>query len=135
MNEAINKFLNSNNEIIPKQLLDVVNYINENITKPLNIEELSKITIWGKTHFSREFKYYFNMTVYQYILEKRVELAKEMLISDNVYISEVYYKCGFQSYTNFFHAFRKYTSMTPQKFIIFNRSNLYKLKNNFSQTS
>lgn len=130
MKESINTILNSNNERIPKQLLDVLNYINENISKPLKIEDLSNITIWKKDHFSRVFKSYFNMTVYQYILEKRVELAKEMLISNDVYISDIYSKCGFQSYSNFFHAFRKYTSMTPQKFIIYNRSNLHKIKNN-----
>jgi AraC-like DNA-binding protein len=130
MKESINTILNSNNERIPKQLLDVLNYINENISKPLKIEDLSNITIWKKDHFSRVFKSYFNMTVYQYILEKRVELAKEMLISNDVYISDIYSKCGFQSYSNFFHAFRKYTSMTPQKFIIYNKSNLYKIKNN-----
>lgn len=128
MNKAKNTILNSNNLNIPKQLLDVLNYINENISRPLKIEDLSNITMWKKDHFSRVFKSYFNMTVYQYILEKRVELAKEMLISNDVYISEIYSKCGFQSYSNFFHAFRKYTLMTPQKFIIYNRSNLHKIR-------
>lgn len=113
---------------IPKQLLDVVKYINDNITQPIRIEELSEITIWGKTHFSRVFKIYFNMTVYQFILEKRVELSKELLVNEDLYISEVYFKCGFQTYSNFFHAFKKYTTMSPQEYIFFNKSNIKKVK-------
>lgn len=121
--------MKNHNYTIPRQLIDVVNYIDENITEPIRIEELSEITIWGKTHLSRLFKKYFNLTVYQYILEKRIELGKELLIKEDIYVSEVYFKCGFQSYSNFFHAFKKYTSMSPQQFIFFYRSKINKNSN------
>lgn len=113
---------------IPVQLLDVVNHIDENIDKPLRIEELSTLTIWGKTHFSRIFKHFYHKTTYQYILEKKIEYAKEMLINSDIYISELHIKCGFESYSNFFTAFKKFTSMTPQAYRFYNKPYLKKAK-------
>ena len=115
-------------KIIPLQLLYIVDYVNENIDKHIKIEELSSMTSWGKTHFSRIFKLYYNTTIYQYILEKRIEYAKEMLINSDIYISELHFKCGFESYSNFFTAFKKFTLMTPQSYRFFYRLNIPSIK-------
>lgn len=113
---------------IPIQLLDVVHHIDENICKPIRIEDLSSMTCWGKTHFSRIFKMFYNKTIYQFILEKKIDYAKEMLINTDVYISELHYKCGFESYSNFFHAFKKFTGMTPQEYRFYYKPLLKKVK-------
>jgi AraC-like DNA-binding protein len=113
---------------IPVQLLDVVHHIEENIDKPIHIEELSSLTSWGITHFSRIFKLFYHKTIYQYILEKKIEYAKEMLVNSDIYISELHFKCGFESYSNFFHAFKKFTTMTPQEYRFYYKPYLKKVK-------
>lgn len=113
---------------IPVQLLDVISHIEENIEKPLYIDDLSSMTSWGKTHFSRIFKTFYHKTIYQYILEKKIEYAKEMILNSDLYISELHNKCGFESYSNFFHAFKKFTSMTPQEFRFYFKPHLKKTK-------
>lgn len=101
---------------IPVQLLDVVHHIEENICTQIRIEDLSCMTCWGKTHFSRIFKTFYNKTIYQFILEKKIEYAKEILVNSDMYLSELHFKCGFESYSNFFLAFKKFTTMTPQEY-------------------
>lgn len=115
-------------KIIPLQLLYIVDYINENIDKNIKIAELSSMTSWGKTHFSRVFKLYYNTTVYQYILEKKIELAKEKIALSDKDISTICKTCGFDSYSNFFHAFKKFTLMTPQSYRFYYRLNIPAIK-------
>lgn len=103
---------------VPKQLIDVVDHINNNLEKNLTVDELAELTFWGKAHFSRNFKKFFGTTIHQFILEKKVEKLIEVIVNSNQNLSQISKSYGFNSYSNFFHAFKKYTNYTPQEYRI-----------------
>ncbi|MBC8559637.1 AraC family transcriptional regulator [Fumia xinanensis] len=98
-------------EIIPA----VIAYIDEHYTEPLTLDQICGAFFVSKYHLSRRFKAYTNSTVYDYILSKRVSLARR-LIRQGVSASDAGEKCGFSDYSNFYKAFVRKTGLSPSRF-------------------
>ncbi len=102
---------------IPFELEKVINYINNNLDKDLSLDELSRIATMSRTYFCTIFKKFNGISPWDYITIKRVEKAIEMLkYSDNTTL-DIASKCGFNSSSNFYKAFKKITGKTPGDFI------------------
>ncbi len=101
---------------IPFKIKEVINYINTNIEKKLDIEELSLLTSWKKDHFTRLFSKYLGTTPYQYILTRKIEKSKVLLSDTLIPINEIAFELGFDSHSNFYHLFKKITDDTPDNF-------------------
>jgi YesN/AraC family two-component response regulator len=104
------------NDVIPFRLKEIINYINKNIDKKLDIDELSNLTTWKKDHFIRLFSKYLTITPYQYILSRKIEKAKSMLVDTKIPINEIAFDLGFSSHSNFFKTFKKLTDNTPENY-------------------
>ncbi|WP_310556524.1 response regulator transcription factor [Flavobacterium sp.] len=105
-----------NKNSIPFKVREIVSYINTNLEKKLDIDELTKLTKWKKDHFTRLFKKYLGSTPYQYILSRKVEKAKTLLSETVIPINEIAYELGFESHSNFYHIFKKLTDDTPENY-------------------
>ncbi|WP_395058837.1 response regulator transcription factor [Flavobacterium sp.] len=103
-------------ELTPKKMKQIVEYINANIHKKLDVELLLSITNWTKRHLSRIFMQYLNTTPHQYILNKRIEKASVLLKETDVPINEIAIELGFQNYSSFYLAFKRVTNETPENF-------------------
>lgn len=95
---------------------EVVSYINDNIQNELSVEDIAKHFFISKYTIMRTFRENTNLTVYQYILEKRVNLAKQIMQVGGT-PTEVFHRCGFKDYSNFYRTFLKYENMTPKEFM------------------
>ncbi|MFV8363532.1 response regulator transcription factor [Flavobacterium sp. ZT3P35] len=111
-----NRIENEEISPIPFKVKEIVNYINSNLEKKLDIEELTKLTKWKKDHFSRLFSKYLGLTPYQYVLSRKIEKAKILLSDTLIPVNEVAYELGFDSKSNFYHIFKKMTDDTPENF-------------------
>jgi AraC-like DNA-binding protein len=98
---------------IPFILKVVIDYINENLNKKIDLHELSDLTKWSHQHFIKLFTQFVGQTPYQYILQKKIEKAKAIIIETDVVLSTLSSEFGFESYSNFFKAFKKETGYTP----------------------
>lgn len=98
-------------EIIPA----VIAYIDGYYTEPLSLDRLCGEFFVSKYHLSRRFKAYTNTTVYDYILSKRIGLARRLL-RQGFSASDAGEKCGFSDYSNFYKAFVRKTGLTPSQF-------------------
>ena len=67
-------------------------------------------------YFCRQFKKSTGLTPYKYILQQRMELAKQLLKQQELPISEIAMRCGFASQSSFTTAFRKYFDVTPKTY-------------------
>jgi AraC family transcriptional regulator len=67
-------------------------------------------------YFIRLFKQSTGLTPYQYVLQQRIERAKQLLRQGNRAIADVALECGFTSQSNFTRAFRRATGMTPKAY-------------------
>jgi YesN/AraC family two-component response regulator len=102
--------------IIPFKIKETVNFINDNLDKRITVEDLSDMTPWNKTHFSRIFKKYLHKNPYQYILEQKIDKAKLLLQCSKIRLDDLAFELGFNSYSNFYQAFKKVSNETPENY-------------------
>jgi AraC-like DNA-binding protein len=100
-------------ETAPYRLKQVVQYINENIDKKLEIDELVELTEWRRHHFVKLFIKYLAVAPYQYILSRKIEKSKSLLKDTNIPINQIAFELGFKSYSNFCNAFKKHNNEVP----------------------
>ena len=96
-------------------VLGVFHYINNHFTEELTIGELSHLFNMSESALSHEFRKYTNKSVYDYILYKRIIMAKELLYKD-MSLTEIAFNCGFNDYSNFLRAFRKINGKSPREY-------------------
>ena len=91
-------------------------YISEHLEEELTIDDLADAFYISKYHLSREFKKYTGTTLYRYVVQKRLILAKDLILEGHP-ITTVFSRCGFGDYSNFFRAFKNEYAMTPKEFL------------------
>lgn len=93
---------------------DIINYLNENLTGTLSLENLCEKFYISKSQINRKFKMMTGSTVWEYVTVKRLLLAKE-LMSTGEPPTKVFSKCGFNDYTSFFRAYKTKFGISPKK--------------------
>ena len=91
-------------------------YIGENIGKPMSLEEIAGQLFVSKYHLSHAFSAEVGVSVYRYILLRRLLMARQLL-SDGEAAGQVYRSCGFSDYTSFYRAFKSEYGISPREFI------------------
>ncbi len=94
----------------------VIEYIDGNLNSPLTLDLLEEVAFVSKYYLSRLFKEETNSSIHQYILKKRLLLSKKY-IEQGLPINEVYLKCGFNDYSNYFRAFKQEYAITPKQYL------------------
>lgn len=74
---------------------------------------LTNIFPYDYSHISRVFSQNQNYTIEHYLIELRIEKAKELLLFKDMNISEVAYKLGYRSNAHFSRQFKKLAGVTP----------------------
>lgn len=97
--------------------------IDASFDSPLNLDALSSEACFSRYHFIRLFKRAFNKTPHQYLMEKRIERAKELLASSHLSVTDVCFEVGFQSLGSFSTLFHKRVGASPHIY----RTNLSEL--------
>lgn len=96
---------------------DVLNYINEHFSEDLSLDLLANRFFISKYHLSREFNRLVGTSVYRYIIQKRLAIAR-LLMGQGVPSTTVYQQCGFGDYSNFYRAFKAEYQISPKEYIV-----------------
>jgi AraC-like DNA-binding protein len=81
---------------------------------PLSLDQISEKACFSRYHFLRLFRQAFNKTPHQYLIERRIEKAKELLrAEDDVRVTDVCFEVGFQSLGSFSSLFHKCVGHPP----------------------
>ena len=86
----------------------------------LDIEDVSRVATicnMSEFHFYRSFRQAFNTTPYQYILARRLELAKKLLAEGQWSVTKVAGHCNFPDVFTFSKAFKRHFSVAPSGFL------------------
>ena len=94
------------------QVESVLKYINQNLNQDLSIETLSQKYFVSKYYMMRRFKEETGYTIHNYIVSKRVLLARS-LIAQGMPVTKAAEKSGFGDYTAFVRAYKKQLGTTP----------------------
>jgi len=90
-------------------------YINNNFDKDLNLDLISRIRFTSKFHLLRLFTRYYGQTPKQYLTDKRIEKAKELL-NKGTTVTETCFDIGFESPSSFSTLFKSRVGLTPTEF-------------------
>ncbi len=99
----------------PKQIKNAIYRINDHISSELDIGSLAKSLGFSISSFERNFKKHIGMTPKQYIIQRRLFYAAELL-SEGINVNEACLQCGFADYSHFIARFHKQFGMTPLKY-------------------
>lgn len=94
----------------------IILYINQHYTEDINLEFLCDKFFISKFYLSRSFKNVMGKSIYQYILEKRMIMARQLLVYGEKPM-DIYTICGFKHYSNFYRVFKNYYKVSPKTFI------------------
>jgi AraC-like DNA-binding protein len=81
-----------------------------------NIDEMAKCAGMSKYHFIKEFKKTVGITPWQYILQRKITVAKEQLHNRDKTIKQIAYETGFSNPDYFSTTFKKITGCKPGEF-------------------
>lgn len=95
----------------------VKEYINNNLEQEICLDKLAEIAKLSRFHFSRTFKQSMGTTPYQYIIQERVERAKQLLSQGKMPISDIALDCGFTHQSHLNRYFKRLTGVTPTMFL------------------
>ena len=90
-------------------------FMDENCFNDIDLQTISGFSFLSKFHFTRLFKRCYGRTPHQYLTEKRIQLAKELLGS-NFTVMETCFRIGFHSPNSFSAFFRNYTGLSPTEY-------------------
>ena len=95
----------------------ILTYINDNLTKPLTIDELSETFYLSRSHIQNVFSQNMKIGIKSYISQKKMLRAKELLQSGKKPY-EVAELLGYSDYATFFKNFKKHYRIPPKEFYV-----------------
>jgi len=87
-------------------------YIDENYQESIDLEEISQQAFLSRFHFHRLFTKIYRRTPHQYLIQKRLNKAKDLL-AENKQVTEVCNEVGFESIGSFSVLFKKEIGFAP----------------------
>ena len=91
-------------------------YIDRNLSKPLSIDEIAAEFGLSANYFSTMFKKQLGCTVLEYLTEKRLIRAAQLLDGSNLKITQISAQLGYQNPSYFCALFAKRFGMTPSQY-------------------
>lgn len=91
----------------------VINYMNINYNKPIDLDKYAKMCYVSHSRFCHIFKEYTGVSPYRFQLRIRIDRAVELLTYTSLSVSECASKVGFNDCSYFCRVFKKFTAKTP----------------------
>lgn len=98
------------------KLTPILDYIELHLHEELTLERLQSRFFINKYYLLRLFKTYTGSTVHEYIVSKRISLAKKYL-TQGVGVLEACMRSGFNDYTSFLRMFKKKIGVLPKDYL------------------
>lgn len=100
-----------------KYILPVIKEIETSYADALTVEKLASKTFVSQQYLTRLFKRFMGKSPYQYLIDFRINKAKELLVNHpEIEVQEIGLRVGFQSPSQFIAVFKSKTKVTPKKF-------------------
>ncbi|MBM7565503.1 AraC family transcriptional regulator [Paenibacillus sacheonensis] len=100
---------------LPPQLSPILAYLDQHLAEDLSLERLEGLFFISRFHLSRLFKKHTGSTIHEYILYKRIALAKTLL-REGRSVTEASMDAGFNDYSGFLRVFKKKVGLLPRQY-------------------
>jgi AraC family transcriptional regulator len=90
-------------------------FLDQNFTSEIDIEKVAVESNISQYHFFRLFKTVFGVSPYQYLKQKRLHKAQELLRSHQMPLAQLAIEVGYSDIFSFSKAFKQYFGFAPSK--------------------
>ena len=95
-----------------RRVVEIMEYLDRNLAEEIDMDALAERFFISKYYMMRLFQKETGTTIYGYLTQKRLMLARS-LIDGGMRATEACYRSGFRSYSSFTRACAKYLGTTP----------------------
>ena len=116
--QLIRMIRESSNEVFsspPPMIQDVYAYIDQHLSEDISIQSIANAMNISRSYLCHQFREYFNTSLWNYVLSKRLILAQKLLLSGSS-VTEACYDSGFRDYAHFIKSFTKTFGIPPKKY-------------------
>jgi AraC-like DNA-binding protein len=96
-----------------KRLNYAKDFIHSCYMKEISLCDLAAVACMNNAYFLREFKKYFALSPHQYIMGQRLNVAKKLLLTTSLSITEICFEVGYSDVASFSKLFKKHFFFTP----------------------
>lgn len=96
-----------------ENIINVTHFIDRHLTESLSLDQICDRFYISKAQLTRNFKRFLGTTVGDYIITKRLLLARNMILNGQN-PTNIYLQCGFHDYSAFFKAYKKKFGYSPK---------------------
>lgn len=106
----------SHEKKVNRQIDYIKNYMDNNYSEDIKLEDLANMAYMNKFHLISEFKIAYRVTPIEYLILKRIDVTKNLLITTNHSMEEISSLVGFNSQSYFNQVFKKKVGITPSQY-------------------
>ncbi len=100
---------------LPENVARIKKYIDTYYSSIEGVSEIAAYFFYSREHASRLFRQYFNITLSEYLMQRRVSESAKMLLEGQS-VAQACYAVGFRSVSSYINAFRRITGCLPSEY-------------------
>ena len=98
------------------KIQEAINFIEDNLFEPINIDDVGKAINYSPSSFSNFFSAVTGYSVGEYIRFRRLSTAAERISNDDVSVTDMAFECGYDTVEAFSKAFKRFFGCSPSQF-------------------
>ncbi|MGI9473621.1 MAG: helix-turn-helix domain-containing protein [Rubripirellula sp.] len=98
------------------RLTQVVAFVTENYSREIEVTDMAEHVFLSVSQLQREFAKNFGITPVRYLREVRIGVARHLLESSDMGLTQIATKCGFYDQSHLTRHFKSSTGLTPMKY-------------------
>lgn len=96
--------------------IDILEFLSENYMYDFSLEDIASFTGRSLSTFKRDFKKISKLSPEKWLIQRRLEAAREKLQEDGRTVTDVYVEVGFKNLSHFSSAFKKQYGVAPSSY-------------------
>lgn len=110
-------YLDEKDTLVTNHVIDQVkSYVNKKLNQQITLKQISKQLHFNYAYLGQKFKSHENISFNEYLLQQRMERAKQLLIKTELKIYEVAQEVGYTEIDWFYKKFKAYTGLSANEY-------------------
>ncbi|GAB1484554.1 response regulator [Treponema sp.] len=109
-------FANTPEKDVPQEINKILDFIESNFDKKIGLDDIAEAVGGSKFHICRQFKFHTDSTIVDYLVQRRIKRAKELLKDGDFSIKQISSLVGYSDPNYFTLSFKKAEGISPLKY-------------------